>query len=263
MNRLTGSLALTFALLLAAPAMAAGAQDAPLAYPDTGGISEIRDALAAARRDAVAQEKLLMVVMGANWCHDSRSFIDHLADPDFAALVEKRYVVQRVNVGYYEHVRDIITLWDVPVIYGTPTVLVVEPVSDTLLNRDSLSHWRNADSRTPADAVAYFDSFSPGPITPPEPASPALRDALDRIDDFERREAERIYLAYAELGDLLRELGDERPGPDFREKWDSLATMRSDITRDLAALRDEARAQDAAGQGDIQLDFPQYELFID
>ena len=61
----------------------------------------------------------------------------------------------------------------------------------------------------------------------------------------------------------MRELGDERPGPEFNEKWDNLADMRGAITGDLDALRAAAMALDAAGEQDIGFDYPRYELFID
>ncbi len=244
-------------------AFAAGdAGDAPH-YPAGRDYDQIDASLDGARDRAIDENKLLMVVLGADWCHDSRAFIDHLGDPAFAALIETRYVVERVNVGYFDYVRGVVDRWDIPVIYGTPTVIVVEPASDTVLNRDSLSHWRSAASMEPAEAERYFDAFAPGPPPSPESPSPELAEALDDIERFERAQAERIYRAYAVLGAEMRGMGEERPSPEFMEKWDNLAAMRSSITTDLADLRASARAQDEAGASDIALSYPQYDLFID
>ena len=239
------------------------AVDDEMLYPVNRGYAEIDESLGVARTQAVHSNKLLMVVLGADWCHDSRAFIDHLRDPEFEALIAERYVVERVNVGYYDYVRGVVDRWDIPIIYGTPTVIVVEPGTDTVLNRDSLAHWRNAAALEPEDAVTYFEKYHAGPPPTPDIPSPVLAEALGDIERFERTQAERIYDAYAELGAEMKALGDERPGPDFLERWDNLAAMRGEITVDLEKLRAQARAEDAAGATDISLAFPAYELFID
>lgn len=249
-------------IAVALPASAAD-KDGKTRFPKGLDETEIQVSLAKARNQAREEGRLLMVILGADWCHDSRAFIDYLEDPAFAALIDERYRVERVNVGFYDNVRGVVSAWDLPVIYGTPTVIVEEPISGVVLNRDTLPHWRDAAALGAGETVRYFGAFAPGaPAESPAP-SPALADALADIDDFETAQAERIYAAYAEIGQLLSELGDDRPGPDFIEKWDNLAAMRGAITGDLAALRAAARTLDAAGEREIALDFPSYDLFID
>jgi hypothetical protein len=258
----TGGLALAGALLLfCLTGHATGAE--PSRYPPTSGYDQIDNSLARARASAVHSNRLLMVVMGADWCHDSRAFIDYLDDPAFAALIAERYLVERVNVGFYDHVRGVVNHWGVPIIYGTPTVLVIEPNSNTVLNRDSLAYWRSADSLGAAAAVRYFGNFQPGPPPPAATLSARLADAFAAIDAYERRQAERLYRAYDDLGDRMRTLGDAAPDADFMERWDNVAAMRSGITADLAALREEARAQDRAGADPIRLSYPEYDLYTD
>ena len=233
-------------------------------YPPTLGYAEIFAGLDRATASAAAQEKLLMVVLGANWCHDSRAFVDRMAEPEFAALLDQRYVVERVNIGYFDHVRGVVERYGVPVIYGTPTVLVIEPVSLRVLNEETLPYWRNADSIGLEETLTYFSGFEPGQAYAPEAGPPpaALAQALARIDAFERAQAERIYRAFAELGPLLRTYEAEGEAPGFMDQWQSLATLRGRITEDLPALRASARAQFARGEA-IVLAFPEYPLFID
>lgn len=261
MKRLT-LLALLAGALGLSPALLAAESDAP-GFPPTSGYAQIDTSLDDARQDALRDDKLLMVVMGADWCHDSRAFIAYLDDPAFSALIDQRFVVVRVNIGFYEHIRGVVDRWDVPVIYGTPTVLVVEPGSDTVLNRDSLSYWRNADALGVQETVPYFDAFRPGTPAPAETLSAGLTDALAEIDAFERGQAERLYVAFEDLGQRLQALGDERPDEAFMKRWDNVAAMRSSITEDLARLRQSARAQDAAGADPIRLTFPDYDLYTD
>ena len=250
-------------VLLAIPPSGQSADSEKTRYPAATGYDQIEHSLAQARETAVEADKLLMVIMGADWCHDSRAFIDYLEDPGFAALIAERYVVERVNVGFYDHVRGVVDHWNIPIIYGTPTVLVIEPNSNTVLNRDSLSYWRSADSLGAAKAVTYFDRFEPGPPPPVATPSSTLADALAEIDAFERRQAERLYVAYADLGERMRALGDASPDADFLERWDNVAAMRSSITADLAALRKEARFQDETGADPIHLTYPSYDLYTD
>ena len=216
-------------------------------------------------RDQAAQEnKLAMFVLGANWCHDSTDFAQLLADPRVASDIDQHYQVQFINVGYLDHIREYIAPYGVPVIYGTPAVLVVEPHSNALLNRDSLPYWRNASKLSAADAQRYFDQYSADTATPSDPTeSPALQAAMASINQFEQGQARRIYTAYAALSPLLEAMETGQPAPDFRDKWENLAKMRSAITGDLAALRASAVKQDAAGVTDIKLTYPSYALFID
>jgi hypothetical protein len=258
--RITGLAVLGVLLLLALPGHAA---DEELRFPATSGYAQIDDSLAQARQTAVNANRLLMVVMGADWCHDSRAFIDYLNEPALAAIIDERYVVERVNVGFYDHVRGVVDHWDIPIIYGTPTILVIEPNSNTVLNRDSLSYWRSADSLGAAKAVSYFNQFQAGPPPPAAALSDSLAEAFAEIEDFERRQAERLYLAYADLGARLRALGDASPDADFLERWDNVAAMRSSITVDLAEMRSEARTQDEAGSDPIRLTYPDYDLYTD
>ncbi len=255
-------MALAGALLALAPAAWSADPDVTR-YPATSGYEQIDASLAEAREAAAESGKLLMVVMGADWCHDSRAFIDYLDDPAFASLIAERYVVERVNVGFYEYVRGVVDHWDVPIIYGTPTVLVIEPDSNTVLNRDSLSYWRNADSLGVEKTVPYFDRYHPGAAPPAGSPSEVLAEAMANIDAFERQQAERLYVAYADLGERLRALGDASPDAEFIERWDNVAAMRGSITTDLDTLRSEARAQDEAGAELIRLTYPEYDLYTD
>ncbi len=217
-----------------------------------------------AREQALREDKLILYVMGANWCHDSVDFVAKTQSDGFAALIEERYVVQLINIGNLEFIREVITRYGEPVIYGTPTVLVVEPRTDTLLNRTSLPYWRNSASISAADALAYFQTFTPGPPPAAEPPrSIELTRALAGIDNFERRQAERIYLAYADLGELMKTGGVDSPTPEFMTKWKNVAAMRSQITDDLVALRASAVSQDAAGKRPIALEYPNYSLYLD
>jgi hypothetical protein len=211
---------------------------------------------------ALDSNRLAMLVLGSNWCHDSKDFASMIRQPPLSDWLEQHYEVSFFNVGYLDHIKMYVEPYAVPVIYGTPTVLVVDPVTGTLLNRSDHYYWRNASNLSDEDARRYFEAYLSEPAEP-KALSPALAAALQNIDDFESTQAQRIYHAYALLGPMLEKLENGEKVPGFNQDWKNLAGMRSAITGDLKRLRESAIAQDMAGVSDIQLEFPNYELFSD
>ena len=102
----------------------------------------------------------LIIVMGANWCHDSRALSGWFASPRFARMLAKDYELVFVDVGYKDRNLDIAEGFGIKSIKGTPTVLVVSPEAQ-LLNPKSAPTWRNAASRKEDAIFNYFANFEP------------------------------------------------------------------------------------------------------
>lgn len=107
-------------------------------------------------------DKRVIVVMGANWCHDSRGLAGWFVQPRFAAMLEAKYEIVYVDVGHRDRNIDIARRFGLKSIKGTPTVLVLSS-SGVLLNRKSAPKWRDAASREEDAIFAYFDQFIPEP----------------------------------------------------------------------------------------------------
>src|SRR5210317_356036 len=90
--------------------------------------------IALAKKAAISNNKLMLVIMGANWCHDSRALASRLHTQPLDAVIEERYETVFVDVGYLDKGRDVITSFGIPAYYATPTVLVVEPSSGQVIN---------------------------------------------------------------------------------------------------------------------------------
>lgn len=158
-------------LLLAALSASAAAQP-PLAeqlagggYPEARAFEQGADAAAdvdAALVRAARSDKRVLLVLGANWCHDSRGLAGWFAQPRFAAMLAPKYEIVYVDVGHRDRNLDVARRFGIEAIRGTPTVLVLS-ASGELLNRKSAPKWRNAASRGEDDIFAYFDQFSPEP----------------------------------------------------------------------------------------------------
>lgn len=144
---------------LAALALAACATvpEAP-AHPEARAYVAETDAAAdvdAALARAAASGKRVLLVLGANWCHDSRALAGWLETPRFAALVAERYELVFVNVGMPQtgdgHNLDMARRFGLAGMTGTPALLVLTP-EGAPVNLDTAATWRNAASRS-EDAI--------------------------------------------------------------------------------------------------------------
>ena len=85
--RLLASLLVLF--LIAPPAMADEAAPSPF-NQNYSAMEVVDDALA----EALAKEKRLLLVFGANWCHDSRGLAGHFQDPELAAVLSDHWLAR-------------------------------------------------------------------------------------------------------------------------------------------------------------------------
>jgi hypothetical protein len=109
----------------------------------------------AALARAGASGRRVLLVMGANWCSDSRALAGWLATPRFAALLEREYELVFVNIGMPRtgdgHNLAIARRFGLPELPGLPNVLVIT-AEGVLVNPDTATGWRNAESRS-GDAI--------------------------------------------------------------------------------------------------------------
>ncbi len=127
--------------------------------------AEGRDASAdvdAALSRAAASNKTVIVVMGANWCHDSTGLAKWFESPRFAAMMQPRFELVYVDAGMPQsgkgHNQDIVKRFGGKKQKNTPYVMMISPTGK-LLNRDNARSWRNADSRSEDEIFAYFNEF--------------------------------------------------------------------------------------------------------
>jgi len=202
------------------------------------------------------RNRQLLVVAGANWCHDSRALASRLDRSPLADLVQDNYELVFVSVGFYEQGRDVMQRFGVPHYYATPTVLIIDPSSEEVINEEDRHQWGNAYNIDMSASVDYFEKWldkAPPAEAVAEPAE--LRELNEEIDEFERQLADRLVAGYAVVGPLLATDADSRP-EEFSAKWDELRKFRSAIPAAIQELRTEARQRVVAGEDNIQLTFP-------
>lgn len=144
------TLAVTACASVPAPATAPGPEARPYHVSDNAS-ADVDAALARAGQSG----KRVLLVMGANWCSDSRALAGWLVTDRFAELIKRKYELVYVDIGMPRAGGrpnlGIARRFGVPELPGSPNVLVL--MSDgVLVNPTTATGWRNAESRT-GDAI--------------------------------------------------------------------------------------------------------------
>lgn len=146
--------AIAASLALALAACATTPESAAPARPEARSYAVTADAMGdvdAALARAAANGKRVLVVLGANWCHDSTALAGWLETPRFAGLVAERYELVFVNVGMPQtgdgHNLAVPQRFGLAEMKGTPALLVLT-AEGKAVNLDTAASWRNAASRS-------------------------------------------------------------------------------------------------------------------
>jgi len=213
--------------------------------------------------------KLALIVMGANWCHDSRSLARNLFAPKVKEVIDTHYELLFINVGFMEKVKPVITRFGMPIIYSTPTALIIEPNSELLINRHNIHSIRDADSVSIADTKAYFENVAINRSKLVHTLSfldvsinqNKLKQLNQEIDNFENHQADRIYQAYEVIGPMIKERKSGIKNKNFNKYWKSASKLRYKITKDLDRLRAQAIKIAKVKDSNKKLKFPTYPKF--
>ena len=218
-------------------------------------LADVQQALGLADDD----DRLALVVLGANWCHDSRALAARLHQSPLAEVIQENYELVFVDVGFYDKGRDVVQQFGVANFYATPTVLIVDPSSGQVVNNEDRHVWGAAYSVDMSSSVEYFERWATRDEVADAAVESAQLEALyAEIDAYEQQQAERVAVGYAIVGPMLEAtVAGDRP-EEFDARWDELAAFRTAIPDDVRELREEAQRRVAAGEDDIQLVFPEY-----
>ena len=135
----------------------------PLPYPyDEAGDADPKavDArIAAAKAQALREHKLLLVDLGGNWCGDCRVLAGTMELPSLKRFVDAHYVVTTLDTGRMNKNLQVPGRYGVAKLDGVPSLLVVDPRSDRLLDAGHVPALADARHMTPqalADWLAQW-----------------------------------------------------------------------------------------------------------
>ena len=139
----------------------AGNPEALTYFADRDAKADVETALA----DAKVSGKTVVVIMGANWCHDSVGLAGRLAAPRFIDSMRDRYNMVYVDVGTPQTGKgrnlDIAARFGIKKVKSTPVVMLVSADGRLLNSKKDAVSWRNAASRSENAIYRYFAEFAP------------------------------------------------------------------------------------------------------
>lgn len=207
---------------------------------------------------AKKSDKLLLIVMGAQWCHDSRSLATNFADPKVAEILQQYYQLIYVDVAYFKDLRPISNRFGQAHYFATPTVMIIDPHSEQLINSGDLAIWGSADTLPLSRYIEYFSTYAEVNSTK---SSPLLLNVsaenLAMIKDFEKTQGERLQYAYGVLvPDMLREDLTGAVNQTFLDRWSEVRSYRIALQKDIQSLYQQAKQN-----VNTPLTLPQYPPF--
>lgn len=226
-------------------------------HPSANPLADVQRALDRAENG----DRLLLVVLGANWCHDSRALASRLNRPPLAERIQQHYELEFVDAGFLDEGRAVMQRFGVAHYYATPTVLIIDPSSGQLINDEDRHQWSNAYKIDMLTTVQYFEKWQKDDsVVDPVVGSAELRRLYAEIDEFEQQMAERVAVGYAIVGPMLEAYKAGNAPTEFDASWNELRDFRVAIPGDMRELRDDARRRVSAGDQDIQIVLPTYPL---
>ena len=121
----------------------------PLPYPYDEHANADAD-VAKARAEAKRHGKLLLIDLGGNWCGDCRVLAGTLELPGVKAFLDRHYEFVAVDVGRFERNLQIPAHYGFTKrLVGVPTLLVVDPRTDRLLNPTEVFALSSAGDMSP------------------------------------------------------------------------------------------------------------------
>lgn len=110
---------------------AAWADEAELIRPydeSADAVAQVADGFAQAK----AEDKLMLISFGANWCPDCRAFDTAIHEPGLAESIAQQYVVVKVDVGNWDKNIELIQRFGNPIAGGIPSIVVADADKHTL-----------------------------------------------------------------------------------------------------------------------------------
>lgn len=130
-------------------------------FADRNAQQDVENALASAK----VSGKTVIVIMGANWCHDSIGLAGRLDSPRFTQMMRDKYAIIYVDTGTPQTGNgrnlDIAKRFGIKKVKSTPLVMLISADGKLLNSKKDAASWRNASVRSQDDIYRYFAEFKP------------------------------------------------------------------------------------------------------
>ena len=117
----------------------------------------VDEALARAKKS----NKLLLIDLGGNWCPDCIILHNLMEVPEMKKFVDAHYEVALIDVGRFDKNAQIGARYGYNTrLKGVPTVLVVDPKTNKVINGDRVFALSTARSQTPQALADYLANWT-------------------------------------------------------------------------------------------------------
>ena len=116
----------------------------------------------AAIRQASRSHRNIVLVFGANWCGDCHALDRAMHAPELASLIDRNYVVVKIDVGQFDKNLGLGDQYHVPIKEkGIPALAVLDP-RGKLIHAQQQGEFADAGRMEPAAFKAFFEQWKPG-----------------------------------------------------------------------------------------------------
>ncbi len=132
----------------------------PFPYDETASPEATNAHVDAALAEARRTHRLAFIDLGGNWCGDCRVLAGLMLLPEYRRFVDAHYVVITVDVGRFNKNLQVPARWGITErLEGVPSVLIVDPVTDKLVDAGhtaALADARHMDPQSLMDWMAQW-----------------------------------------------------------------------------------------------------------
>lgn len=104
--------------------------------------------------------KNIVLDFGANWCFDCHVLDDQMRKPELSALIEKSFVIVKIDVGRMDKNVDLAQQYGVPVKNGIPALAILDSRGKVLYSQDQ-GQFADARHMTFESVKAFFEQWKP------------------------------------------------------------------------------------------------------
>ena len=127
-------------------------------YDEKANADQVVDA---AMAKAKKGHKLLLIDMGGNWCPDCVVLHNLMLVPAMQKFLDAHYEVAMVDVGKFDRNPQIGARYGYNTrLKGVPTILVVDPATNKVINGEQVFALSNAGHQTPQDLADYLAKWT-------------------------------------------------------------------------------------------------------
>ena len=104
--------------------------------------------------------KNIVLAFGANWCPDCHALDDNMHKAELAALLEKEFLVVKIDVGRMDKNLDVARKYGVPIRRGIPALAVLDSKGKVLYAMDQ-GQFADARRMSYESIKAFFEQWKP------------------------------------------------------------------------------------------------------